>query len=428
MMAQLDEQNDYWRYYGLRRDPFSFAAKESDSYISLRWEQYFDLLHYLCTSNNVLLAVTGAPGAGKTTFLKQFLRQLNEEIHVVSLTASPKFDVAQLCETLIKEFALPAATSENLDEQLETHIANLQYHERLALLVIDDAHRLPPAALRALLYFIKQQSENQMRLHILLVGESALKDNLAALTSEKSDQGLFHHLALEPFQLEETEFYLNHRLSVAGLPASSPLSRAAVKRIHDLARGIPAQINVTAQRILQSSMQVRPPRQFPWKLVGFILLGLIIVIILSMYGMRQQPVKKTVKPKPPVVVAVQPPPQPKPQPLPPAPAPVVAPAVLIEQAQQAIVLPKEKITVKPKQKPKQGRYTIQLMSVSREIALKKYIAAHGNDSNYFYKPDPAKNRYILFYGHYANEAEAAAALRKLPAELRQTKPWVKLIP
>lgn len=251
------DRSNYWRYYGLRRDPFTLGVKEDELCLFPRWEQYFDLLHYLCHSSNVLLTVVGSKGSGKTTFLRHFVERISDSARICQLIASPALDPTHLCSALVKDFELPPVHSEHLEDQLDTHLANLQHGSQLCLLVIDSAHRLPKESLELLFYLIKQQSECQMRLHVVLFGEPPLRDALEALTEHETDRELYHHLPLDRLELAETESYLKHRLSAAGLPAAFPLSRSNVTRIHNLAEGIPGRINAVARQVLIDTMQQR---------------------------------------------------------------------------------------------------------------------------------------------------------------------------
>lgn len=252
------DRSNYWRYYGLRRDPFTAGLKDDEFYMFPRWEQYVDLLQYLCHSSNVLLAVTGTKGSGKTTFLRHFVDRISENTRICQLSASPLLDANQLCTALTKEFALPSCTADALEDQLDTHLANLQHSPELCLLVIDNAHRLPKDTLQALLYLVRQQSESQMRLHILIFGIEGLKDSLTGLAEAEGERELFHHLPLEPLKLEETKAYLKHRMAAAGLPAALPLSSTSISRIHSLTEGIPGRINAVTRQVLIDGMKQEP--------------------------------------------------------------------------------------------------------------------------------------------------------------------------
>lgn len=251
------DRDNYWRYYGLRRDPFTAGIKDGEFLLPEHWEQKFDLLHYLCSTSKVLAVVTGAKNSGKSHFLTHFIGSFNEGVRICRLSGSATFDTKHLSEALAKNFALPAVSGETLEDQLEAQVALLQHSPELCLLVIDDAHRLPSETLRSLLFLIKQQSENQMRLHIVLAGESQLPNILTGLVENEAERELFYTVVLEAFSLKETEAYLKQRLEAAGLPAAMPFSNTVINRIHNHSAGLPGRINPIARQILISGMQQR---------------------------------------------------------------------------------------------------------------------------------------------------------------------------
>src|ERR1700722_11118206 len=77
------EMGGYFRHFGLKRDPFSLEEKESCLYLLPNWEQHIDLMLHYVRHENVLLALTGPKGIGKTIFVNFFLL---EAIHGFSPT------------------------------------------------------------------------------------------------------------------------------------------------------------------------------------------------------------------------------------------------------------------------------------------------------------------------------------------------------
>jgi DamX protein len=281
----LDITN-YWQHYGLRQDPFAILADDSIYYSLARWEEYLDLLQYLCQYNNVLLVVTGVAGSGKTTLKNRYVAQVSNAMQVCELAADPGLNTARLVESLGDGFDLPWDTEETLEEQLNAQLSRLQESDRISLLVIDDAHLLPADTLRALITLVKQQSEERMQLHVLLYGEPHLQASLQRLMEAEDCENLIHTIALEPFTLEETESYIQHRLNTTGLIEQMPLTLQAIGRIYKLSEGVPGRINRIARRTLLNALarqQVAPRGNFfrarQFRLWGGIMFLLLVVAV-----------------------------------------------------------------------------------------------------------------------------------------------------
>lgn len=293
--------SNYWQAYGLTKEPFGLSADPS-LYVSLpRWEEHLDLLQYLCHYNNLLLVVTGLAGSGKSTLLQQFVSQLAETAKVCSIQANPNFDSAHLLEMLAEHYGLTWEPETAVEEQLDIQIEQLQNQEQLCIVAIDNAHVLPKETLVNMLRMIRQQSDSQMRLHIVLFGEPSLQDNLAQLT-EHDEVELVHALNLEPLDLEETQHYLVQRISAAGWQEDLPFSNDTISRIYRLSEGVPARINRIARRTLldriikaQESDNVGFFTQHKTKIwgAGFIVIALIVFGLILNQVRYQSPVMTT---------------------------------------------------------------------------------------------------------------------------------------
>lgn len=72
-------------------------------------------------------------------------------------------------------------------------------------------------------------------------------------------------------------------------------------------------------------------------------------------------------------------------------------------------------------------FTVQLMASNKLSDIKTFIADNqlGQKAQYFRTAMDGQPLYLLTYGKYQTEAEANAALSRLPANLKQHQPWVK---
>jgi len=297
MSAQVDALHDsrmlnfettpYWQAYGLHEDPFAMELDSRMYYASPHWEEYIDLLQYLCHYNNDLLVIAGVSGSGKSTLINEFIAQVDDTMRTCYTSGHAKLTPTVLLDILSDGFELSKPCADPLEEQLDTYLEDLQECDRTCVLAIDNAHTLPADTLRTLLYLVQQQSENHMRLHILLLGEPQVQMALLRIADAQGyERDQIHNLTLEPFSLDETKQYLKHRLTVAGLTGELPLSEETIKRIYKLSEGIPGRINRIVRRTLVNEMPQPELEESPswfyihrYKLCGgAILAGLVITL------------------------------------------------------------------------------------------------------------------------------------------------------
>ncbi|MES2100243.1 MAG: peptidoglycan-binding protein, partial [Pseudomonadota bacterium] len=87
-------------------------------------------------------------------------------------------------------------------------------------------------------------------LQIILIGQPELRDLLARPELEQLAQRVIARYHLGALTEDETERYIRHRLSVAGMTIAMPFDTKSIQRIHELSRGVPRRINLLADRAL----------------------------------------------------------------------------------------------------------------------------------------------------------------------------------
>jgi DamX protein len=261
-------------------NPFASGSNNNHTLLLNKWEHHLDLLQHLIRTENVLLAVFGQKGSGKTTLSRQLTAQIGDTMHVYCISAQVSINLTKMLEILQEGFNLPAFDNELLEERLDNQISDLQFHEQTCVLLIDDAEELPEETLQALLYLIKQQSKTQMRLHVVLFGDHELQAKLAKLARQELSGDLIHSIELEPLTLEETRLYLQHRLKGRQLFTS-----IMIEDIYQSSHGVPERINHFAEQLLLESrsehqMSTEPNiiKQHQTKIVG----GTVLVVMLAL--------------------------------------------------------------------------------------------------------------------------------------------------
>jgi len=248
----------YTDYFGLKREPFSIAPDPRYLFMSDRHREALAHLLYGVNGGGGFVLLTGEVGAGKTTVCRAFLEQVPEKCHVAYIF-NPKLTAIELLQTACEEFgiALPSPPPNGEGLGLKTYIDALNRHlldtharGENCVLIIDEAQNLSPEVLEQLRLLTNLETSERKLLQIILIGQPELRDMLMRPDMEQMAQRVIARYHLDALTLPETAQYVAHRLAVSGWNAGPLFDSKALKRIHELTRGIPRRINVLCDRAL----------------------------------------------------------------------------------------------------------------------------------------------------------------------------------
>ena len=118
------------------------------------------------------------------------------------------------------------------------------------VLIIDEAQMLSVDVLEQLRLLTNLETNERKLLQIVLIGQPELRTMLERPELEQLAQRVIARFHLKALSSKETEHYIRHRLSVAGMTRSIPFDRKALQRIHEIARGVPRRINLLCDRAM----------------------------------------------------------------------------------------------------------------------------------------------------------------------------------
>jgi general secretion pathway protein A len=243
----------YASYFGLKHEPFSIAPDPHYLFMSERHREALAHLLYGLGGGGGFVLLTGEIGTGKTTLCRLFLEQVPADCNVAYIF-NPKLSVEELLQSIGEEFHLPTVEGtvsvKSLVDRLNAFLLESHAHGRDNVLVIDEAQNLQPEVLEQLRLLTNLETRERKLLQIVLIGQPELKGMLARPELEQLAQRVIARYHLDALNRAETDQYVRHRMDVAGLERPLPFEPRAVRRIHELSRGIPRRINLLCDRAL----------------------------------------------------------------------------------------------------------------------------------------------------------------------------------
>jgi len=246
----------YMRFFGLKQQPFSLAPDPRYLYMSKRHREALAHLLYGVGGGGGFVLLSGEIGAGKTTVCRCFLEQIPKRCNVAYIF-NPKLTVMELLKTVCDEFHIPMPAAEAPAPTVKTYVDALngfllQTHAvgQNNVLIIDEAQMLSADVLEQLRLLTNLETNERKLLQIVLIGQPELRTMLERPDLEQLAQRVIARFHLNALSAKETEHYIRHRLSVAGMTRAVPFDHKALQRIHELTRGVPRRINLLCDRVM----------------------------------------------------------------------------------------------------------------------------------------------------------------------------------
>lgn len=241
----------YTDHFGLTEAPFSIAPNPQYLFMSRRHRDALAHLLYGVQSDGGFILLTGEVGTGKTTLCRCLLQQVPTDVDT-AFVLNPRVTVTELLATVCDEFGMtyPAdASVKTLVDQLNEYLLDCHASNRKAVLIIDEAQNLSRDLLEQLRLLTNLETNERKLLQIILLGQPELLEMLENRDLRQFSQRITARFHLEALTQPETEDYIAHRMSIAG-GSGRVFSRAAMKKIFRISKGIPRVINLICDRSL----------------------------------------------------------------------------------------------------------------------------------------------------------------------------------
>jgi general secretion pathway protein A len=246
----------YAAFFGLTQPPFSIAPDPRLLFMSERHREALAHLLYGLSGGGGFVLLTGEIGAGKTTVCRCFLEQVPDNCNVAYIF-NPKLTVGELLKSICEEFHVTVPQNNLLPPSVKDYIDPLnafllQAHGagKNNVLIIDEAQNLSADVLEQLRLLTNLETSERKLLQIILIGQPELRTMLQRPELEQLAERVIARYHLGSLTQLETAQYIRHRLEVSGLRHALPFDNKTLKRIHELARGIPRRINLLCDRAL----------------------------------------------------------------------------------------------------------------------------------------------------------------------------------
>jgi MSHA biogenesis protein MshM len=242
----------YTAHFGLREPPFGITPDTSYFFGSPHSQEALNTLLVAARAGEGFIKITGEVGTGKTLLCRKFMATLGPGF-VTAYIPNPYLEPRTLMLALADELEIV------LDREVDQHRMLKAIMERLlslagegkrVILCLDEAQAIPVESLEALRLLTNLETEKRKLLQIVLFGQPELNRKLALESIRQLAQRITFHYHLGPLSRDDLDYYLAHRLRVAGFDGARLFSRSATARLYRASGGVPRLVNILAHKAL----------------------------------------------------------------------------------------------------------------------------------------------------------------------------------
>jgi type II secretory pathway predicted ATPase ExeA len=241
----------YLDHFGLREVPFSITPHTEFFFSGANRGSTLDALIYAITHDEGIVKVTGEVGSGKTMLCRMLLEKLPSHVATVYL-ANPSLSRDEILYALADELGMEVQPQRihQLLRGIQAHLVNLYADGRQVVVLIDEAHAMPPDSLEEVRLLSNLESKRHKLLKIVLFGQPELDEMLARTEMRQLRERVTHNFGLEPLTQTDIGGYLMFRMRAAGYHGPDLFTAAAVRLIADASLGLSRRINILADKAL----------------------------------------------------------------------------------------------------------------------------------------------------------------------------------
>src|SRR5215471_16448953 len=202
----------YEQFFGLRTNPFVMTPDPGFLFLTPAHREALAGLNYAILQRKGFAVLTGEAGTGKTTLLRAVLESVPASKAHFSLLVNPTLSPSEFLEMVLLDFGIaeiPASKAQRL-MSLDQFLLQAHRENKGAVLIVDEAHKLPPDVLEEVRLLTNFETARSKLLQIVLAGQSE-RDDLRQLK-----QRVAVRLAIRPLTAAEVEQYMRHRWMKAG--------------------------------------------------------------------------------------------------------------------------------------------------------------------------------------------------------------------
>src|ERR1700682_4500194 len=244
----------YLELFKLHELPFRLSPHPQFLYLSKQHARAKAYMESTIWFTDGFVVITGEIGAGKTTLIETFLRELQTDAVVAQINQTQLTPTAFLQPVLV-QFGFSPFNMKKPEVLATLNQFLMEQHDagRKVLLIVDEAQNLSYRVLEEIRMLSGGETAQEKALRIILAGQPELNDKLNSPELVQLAQRVRLRFHLTALTRSETAAYIDHRLEVAGSQGRRIFADETYATIYKYTGGVPRLINTLCDTCLMAA-------------------------------------------------------------------------------------------------------------------------------------------------------------------------------
>jgi MSHA biogenesis protein MshM len=247
----------YLQHFALREFPFSITPDTSFFFSSSGSQEALNTLLVAARMGEGFIKITGEVGTGKTLLCRKLIMSLGGDFRVAYIP-NPYLEPIALFMEVASELGVEVdlrskPNQHQLLKMLTDKLLELAREGKRVVICLDEAQAMPIETLEALRLLTNLETEKRKLLQVIIFGQPELEAKLNHPSIRQLKQRITFHYHLTPLTGSELDYYLHHRLVVAGFTGGRLFDGMATWLLERRTKRVPRLVNIVAHKSLLSA-------------------------------------------------------------------------------------------------------------------------------------------------------------------------------
>jgi general secretion pathway protein A len=244
----------YLEPFKLKELPFRLSPDPQFLYLSKQHARAKAYMESTIWFTDGFVVITGEIGAGKTTLIESFLKEVPADVVVAQINQTQVSAIDFLQAVLVQfGFSPFKMRKAELISTLNNFLIEQYAAGRKVLLIVDEAQNLSMRVLEEIRMLSGVETTKEKVLRIILAGQPELNHKLDAPELQQLTQRVRLRFHLQTLTEQETQGYIQHRLEVAGAGDRELFAPDTFTDIFRYTGGVPRLINTLSDTAMMAA-------------------------------------------------------------------------------------------------------------------------------------------------------------------------------